>query len=312
MIKIITENSDHSGNEIIEYLISNRADFARIDCDDFIDCTHIISNKGNHIEEDIVWIRRGAKQLNPTEVLNYPFGHYLWKENDVVNKFYEKRNIGNKNYFGDYVEEDQHNKLFDLYLAKECGFKIPETLITNVKNDVIVFKEKYGKIITKPIKDLMRLQVGDFVYMSQGTSIIEDYHLEQLDDYFAVSKFQEYIEKEIEIRVFYFDNSFFAMAIFSQNDEKTKIDFRNYNIEKQNRCIPFNLPKSIIQKLKKFLKKKNISTCSIDLILTPNNEFVFLEINPQGQFGWVSTNCNYHIEKTIAEKLIAYEKVSRK
>ena len=312
MIKIITENSDYSSDEVIEYLISNNANFSRIDCDNFIEYSQIISNSEIKKEEDIVWIRRGAKQLNPVEILNYPFGHYLWKENDVVNKFYEKINKRNKNYFGDFIEEDQHNKLYDLHLAKECGFKIPETLITNIKKDVVDFQNIYSRIITKSIKDITRFRVGDFVYMSPGTFIIEDHHLEQLEDFFAVSKFQEYIEKEIEIRVFYFDNSFFAMAIFSQNDEKTKIDFRNYNFEKQNRSVPFKLPKTIIRKLKKFLKQKNINTCSIDLILTPDNESVFLEINPQGQFGWVSTNCNYHIEKIIAEKLISYEKAREK
>ncbi|WP_048511557.1 hypothetical protein [Chryseobacterium sp. FH2] len=311
MIKIITENSDRSGNEIIEYLISNNANFERIDCDNFSEYTSIISNEIQP-EKDVVWIRRGSRQLNPNELLNYPFSYYIWKESDIVNKFYEKINKGNKNYFGDFIEEDQHNKLYDLYLAKECGFKIPETLITNKKKDVISFKEKHGKIITKSIKDIIRFKTEEFIYMSQGTCIVENFHLDELHDYFVVSKFQQYIEKEVEIRTFYFDDSFFAMAIFSQNDEKTKIDFRNYNSEKQNRCIAFNLPKKIIQKLRKFLKHKKIDTCSIDLILTPENEFVFLEINPQGQFNWVSRNCNYHIEKFIAEKLIDYEKTSQK
>ena len=50
---------------------------------------------------------------------------------------------------------------------------------------------------------------------------------------------QEYIEKQFEIRVFFFNEMLFSMAIFSQNDMKTKVDFRNYNSERPNRCIPF-------------------------------------------------------------------------
>jgi D-alanine-D-alanine ligase-like ATP-grasp enzyme len=93
------------------------------------------------------------------------------------------------------------------------------------------------------------------------------------------------------------------MAIFSQNDPKTQIDFRNYNNENPNRNIPFKLPKKIEKKLKKIIKIKQLDSCSIDLIVTPENEFVFLEINPQGQFEWISYYCNYHIEKKIANHI---------
>ena len=46
-----------------------------------------------------------------------------------------------------------------------------------------------------------------------------------------------------------------------------------------------------------------INTGSIDLIYSLSNEYVFLEVNPQGQFDWLSKNCNYYIEKDIAELL---------
>lgn len=46
------------------------------------------------------------------------------------------------------------------------------------------------------------------------------------------------------------------MEIFSQFDEETKIDYRNYNRVKPIRNVPFKLPKVIENKLKKFSKKK--------------------------------------------------------
>ena len=42
------------------------------------------------------------------------------------------------------------------------------------------------------------------------------------------------------------------------------------------------------------------NTGSIDLILTPQGEYVFLEINPEGQFGMVSHPCNYYLEREMA------------
>jgi hypothetical protein len=313
MIKIITEGKDQASNEVIEYLLAEDLNFTRINSDALLHFSYIISNTNIPDEAPVVWHRRGYQQLNPKELQNYPFAYHLWKEEDVVNKFYEKKNYSEKStYFGGYIEEDQHNKLNDLYLAQKCDFRIPETLITNTKKEIIAFKKKHNKIITKPLKDLITFKEKDFVYSSIGTFLVEDRYIKQLDDCFAVSIFQEYIEKEIEIRVFYFDGRFFPMAIFSQNDEKTKIDFRNYNFEKQNRYIPFRLGRDITKKLQNFLKYKAINTCSIDLILTPDNDFVFLEINPQGQFSWVSKNCNYYIEKFIAQKLGNHERTGEK
>ena len=49
--------------------------------------------------------------------------------------------------------------------------------------------------------------------------------------------------------------------------------------------------------------KLELNSGSIDLILDKKNRFVFLEINPIGQFGMTSFPCNYSIEKEIAKYL---------
>ncbi len=101
------------------------------------------------------------------------------------------------------------------------------------------------------------------------------------------------------------------MGIFSQNNSKTKEDFRNYDQNLPNRNVPIKLPLDIEGKLKKLMKKLNLNSGSIDLIYTIDNKYVFLEVNPVGQFGMVSFPCNYNLEKKIAEFLIKnHEKTS--
>jgi len=94
------------------------------------------------------------------------------------------------------------------------------------------------------------------------------------------------------------------MAIFSQNDEQTKTDFRVYNYDKPNRCVPFKLPVEIENKLNKLMKILDFESGSIDIIYGTDNNFYFLEINPIGQIGMVSYPCNYMLEKEIARELI--------
>jgi D-alanine-D-alanine ligase-like ATP-grasp enzyme len=49
----------------------------------------------------------------------------------------------------------------------------------------------------------------------------------------------------------------------------------------------------------------NLDTGSIDMILDRKNEYVFLEVNPTGQFGWLSKSCNYYIEKEVAKHMLS-------
>ena len=94
------------------------------------------------------------------------------------------------------------------------------------------------------------------------------------------------------------------MAIFSQNDKQTSVDFRNYNDKRPNRTIPFSLPKGIEDKIIQFCEEGGYNLGSIDLIKSTNGKYYFLEINPKGQFGMVSYPCNYYLEKKLARHLI--------
>jgi glutathione synthase/RimK-type ligase-like ATP-grasp enzyme len=165
------------------------------------------------------------------------------------------------------------------------------------------FKKNHGRIITKAIKYPFFFRERESYLSAGGTRLVDYKDIEDLNDYFFVSIFQEYIEKKYEIRVFFFEDKYYPMAIFSQNDEGTKIDFRNYNREKPNRCVPIKLPKIILSKLNNLMCEKNLNSGSIDIIVTPENDFVFLEVNPQGQFHWLSESCNYYIEREIANSL---------
>jgi D-alanine-D-alanine ligase-like ATP-grasp enzyme len=81
----------------------------------------------------------------------------------------------------------------------------------------------------------------------------------------------------------------------------TKQDYRNYDSYNSNRVVPFDLPEEISIKIKHFSKITNLKTGSIDLILSTKGEYVFLEINPQGQFIGVSNYCNFYLDKEVAE-----------
>lgn len=192
------------------------------------------------------------------------------------------------------------NKLLVLTEALKVGLDIPESLVTNQFKEANAFKAKHLKIITKAISETMPIPTEDNFFAS-FTSIVETDFVEDI----GLTLFQEFLHKEFELRVFYLDEKMYSMAIFSQLDAQTAIDFRVYNHKHPNRYVPFTLPNDLKSKLIVLMKSIKLKTGSIDIVKTRDNRYVFLEVNPTGQFGMVSYNCNYYLERLIVDHLIS-------
>ncbi len=319
MVYIITESNDLMTDLVIDWFVSYNIPFKRINDNKFLNCTLRIDkqtiDKSTFSDATMIWHRRGKINLFPPQFFKKfpyrkPIFKYLQKELRVVERYIEKNKkieIG-KNYIGSYIKEIDSNKLYNLQIAQEIGFNIPKTIITTQKKSLIQFYlENKCKIITKDLYAPVFIQAKKNQLISKGVNAISKTQLNVLAKNFAPIFAQEYISKIYEIRVFSFQDKLFAMAIFSQNDEKTKIDYRNYNRLKPNRCVPFKLPTEIQKNIIEFLDFINLTTGSIDLIVTPEGKFYFLEVNTMGQFHWLSENCNYYLEKEIFESLSYYD-----
>ncbi|TVQ51581.1 MAG: hypothetical protein EA362_00115 [Saprospirales bacterium] len=196
--------------------------------------------------------------------------------------------------------ESLNFKLSNLLLAQSLGLKIPETEVFNAYK---VGGKKISPInkISKAITNIYRVRTEEKLQEGPGTFRIKK--LPKRAQYFTPSLLQKEVVKDFEIRSVYLLGIFYSMAIFSQNDEQTKLDYRNYNRTKPNRNVPFSLPKSIETKLESIAKELGLKFCSFDLIRNKQGNYVFIEVNPEGQIGWVSRNCNYNIELKIAKYL---------
>ena len=49
----------------------------------------------------------------------------------------------------------------------------------------------------------------------------------------------------------------------------------------------FELPEAVAHKVRVFMQRMGLVFGSIDMIVTPEDEYVFLEVNEQGQFLWI-------------------------
>ena len=322
MILILSIEQDESTIDIIKWLYYLKEDFILLNNNEFINSVTVDINTSevfittkdvtvNFNEVTSVWYRRGNFTLyNCIEIKDFigdkVTEFFTEEKKDLFEYLHfllsQKPSINNYNF-------KKVNKLIVLTIAKQLGLCIPKTTITNQKS--VLEEELKGKsLITKPINDPISLY-GDTYWFPTYTTSITAEKASLFDDSFGISLFQENIKKTLEIRSYFLDGEFYSMAIFSQLDEQTKTDFRCYNNQKPNRTIPFNLPLDIETKLKTLAEKLNLTSCSFDLIYTPCKQYVFLEVNPIGQFGMVSYPCNYYLEEKIAHKLKKYDTSKR-
>lgn len=316
MIIINTIEIDITTQKVIDWLIYYGEEFCIINENSFLEVHKIskdemiisVNDKIIEITPDTkYWYRRGTLTFNKNIILNATnvfenknvIQSYLNKENsrihELVNSYPFNNKIGN-------FSNNNINKINVLKDAESFGINVPEYIITGKKDELLKFKNENEIIITKSISDLPILDVsgGD---LRTYTSLLNKKDIDRLPPVFFPSMFQKYIDKKFEIRVFFFDNEFHCAAIMSQQDSQTTVDFRNYNELNPNRIEPFLLPKQIKTKIALLMKKNNLRLGVIDLIYSTENKFVFLEVNPIGQFGNISQYCFSNLEKKIAKKL---------
>lgn len=195
------------------------------------------------------------------------------------------------------------NKLHVLAVAAAAGLEVPPTLVTNRPDEMERFRRAHGRVVTKNIgvADIFPLYAHSF---GLYTAEVGEADAAALPATVFPTLVQAMVEKEFEVRTFVLGHEMHSMAIFSQSDEQTSVDFRRYNAHRPNRCVPYRLPAGPGVALRALMDELRMETASVDFIRTPDGRHVFLEVNPAGQFGMMSHPCNYRLEKRVASYLI--------
>jgi ATP-GRASP peptide maturase of grasp-with-spasm system len=206
--------------------------------------------------------------------------------------------------------ETRLSKMAMLQLAAQSGLPVPSSLVTSRKASLQAFKDRHERIVTKCIGDV---EVFPHAGRSWGlyTAELTQSDIDSAPESFFPTLVQERVDKSYEVRAFFLGAEFYSMAIFSQQDAQTREDFRRYNRVRPNRNVPYLLPSQTLAAARAFVKSAGLSTGSIDFLRKPDGQHVFLEVNPGGQFGFVSQQCNYLLEKHVARHLVYADRAGR-
>jgi len=315
MILILSTSTDLDTEKVIEWLKHYNKLFFRLNDEDLM--MGITEFYYNPNEADKAYFKRDDKKLYIKDInkvwfrkfgflasyekifsRNNDFYKYLYSEFSATRELVFEL-LSEKKWL--YKKGVLPSKPMTLKRAKECGLKIPNSIITTNKSILYSFHKSNTNLITKPIGEGKQVKLKEISYsfMTLGVSTIEN-----IAEKFSPSYIQNKIEKDYEIRAFFIDDKIFSMAIFSQNDKKTELDFRVFDHNKPLRFVPYKLPISIEKKIIRLMNNLKLNTGSIDFIKSSEGEYIFLEVNPAGQFGMTAYPCNFPLHEQVALTLI--------
>ncbi len=255
--------------------------------------------KGKPIDIEAVWYRLDSSQSNLDVNRNIHFSkelnrHLVFEQQALKRALFVKTK--NCKWLSNY-ESTQLNKVAVLREAKSLGMCIPESLITSSREVLKTFIKIHGSVICKAAFENLFYVHTDTDSLMQYVEVLDSYDIVNLPISFFPSFFQRKIPKEYDVRVFYLDGKCYSMAIFSQS-----VDYRADYENHQN--MPFKLPLELEQKIKELMTLLELNTGSLDFVKSSEDGFFyFLEVNPNGQFERLSSQCNYYIEREIAKYL---------
>lgn len=318
MILLVTNKNDLTADFLVLEFHKRNKNFVRFNTEDYPEKVKVswkftggklegfFSFPGRKIlfeEIKSIWYRRPVKPKPPKEIELVEDREFIIVESDEVlqgiwrclDVFW----VSNP----DALKKAEY-KLFQLKKANELGFRIPPTIVSNLPKDILAFYEEQNReIIYKPMK-YSRVFHQDSIGLIY-TNKIRNIDITKIENVkYSPALFQKYIPKDIEIRVTVIGNKVFAAEIHSQEYLLSTHDWRKGNELNLMHRLHY-LPKEINDLCVKLVQSLSLNFGAIDLILQPNGEYVFLEINPNGQWAWLQQeNPDIKLREALTDLLL--------
>lgn len=183
-----------------------------------------------------------------------------------------------------------YSKPYQAALIRDCGFPVPETLITTDPEAIRELRDRRGEVIYKSISSTRSVvsRLGP-----EQMSRIEDLH-------WCPTQFQEYVPG-VDHRVHVVGEEVFACEILSDAD-----DFRyaaqQGGATEMRAC---ELPADCAARCRTLAHHLELPFAGIDLRRTPDGDWYCFEVNPAPGFSFFQDATGQRIDEAVARFLMA-------
>lgn len=201
------------------------------------------------------------------------------------------------------------HKISQLTTASDLGFRVPETLVTqSAEMARNFFYKNKGEVIVKPMArgyvERPENQNDSIIY----TNRVLESHLDRLDDLSACpALFQHFVPKEFDVRITVVDSEIHAVSLKAKDTNGVqRCDIRRDNMS-DVLYETMTLPDRVEQAVRHLMRLYELRFSAIDMAVTNDGEWYFLEINPNGQWAWLDLCAGQRIIESFAKAFSAHE-----
>lgn len=248
-----------------------------------------------------VWFRRPGKPYEDKPPQNRPSPVVQQYVTDQWNLALDAlRSLPNVLWINDPGKnQDAECKIRQLKIADDIGLKIPSTCITSRKKEALDFLEQNKRrVVAKALySPLLEYPDKDYFIFTSSIHSLED--VSEAEFAMAPVVLQELLTPKTDYRITVIGKQVFACRVESADHGQIPIDWR---IKKNGLdFIPSLIPEEISEKCKELVNRLGLVFGAIDMARV-GDEFIFLEINPNGEWGWLEDK--FPIAETICEYLV--------
>lgn len=319
MILILSNKWDLTVDFVVAELRKRRHPFLRLNTEDLatgvatvrLPAFRILASKDDTIHDltdaiSVIWNRRPGKPFDDVRPQDRPS---LSTQKFVSDQWYswlEVLQLVPDVFWINHPRDNDamESKIRQLQLAKLHGFQIPETVVTNDHKEAmallrasangLVAKALYAPLIEEADQDY-------FVFTSRLEDIPEDADAEMRQ---APVIFQHALLPKTDYRVTVVGNRVFPVRITLGANVAVEIDWRI--VKDDISFTACELPDSLVDLCKSYVQKNSLVFGAIDLV-EHQGQFYFLEINPNGEWGWLQKPTGIPIAEALCDVMIHHD-----
>lgn len=325
MILIVTSKRDGHVDAVAKHLSTSGASWVRINTEDFATNVEVdiqpstgtgrlfVKDSAKEVKlEDVgaVWYRKP----DPVAVQHFDISDpvaldYVEAElNEVVHGLYAL--LDHAHWINNPLRTRiAHRKLLQLKTAASVGFAVPRTLVTNRLTSAVEFAGQMdGDLAIKSLGaiSVMQEQGGQVIQYGIFTRRIGAKEMQDHGDKIAnmPTLFQEFIEKETELRITCVGREVFACEIRARPGDVTADDYRFDTPSLPHTAVE---RPDLVGRMHAYMRAFGLVFGAFDFIVPKGGgEPIFLEMNPNGQWAWVQQRTGQDIGEAIADQLIRF------
>jgi glutathione synthase/RimK-type ligase-like ATP-grasp enzyme len=193
-------------------------------------------------------------------------------------------------------------KLLQLRLARQLGLCVPDYIVTNSPERAHAF------IAAHPDGVIVKALAAPTLFSPERFGMIYTHRLtaadlDHLDEVRHEPTFlQAFVPKRVDVRVTVIGDEVFPVAIDSMGTPEAVVDFRRADMMDLPH-EPIALPGGLQAACLELVRRLGLQFGAIDLLLTPDDEYVFLEINPNGQWLWIEMMTELPMTRAMCDLL---------